>query len=594
MSLPFWPEDIPAGTRIGGYTTGAKLGMGGTGVVYEARSPNGHLFALKVARQRRAVLDTPPSVDELRQERSIVCHGLLKGHPNVVQLYGYERHPDPLSGWPYQVLELVPRSRTITRWARETNPSLNEIAYVFQQLARLLGDMHSQGIRHRDIKPANILMAPDDQPKLADFGSASCIHTLPVTSNAAWAQPGTPGHLTPELCREIIIERQTLHLRPFIYEPSGDLHSLGVVLYEVLTGRHPFNLNLRGEGLLWHIANFEPAPLSEVNPAVPDGLEGIVMMLLHKDPGRRHESGYVLARELDLDWGAKSQTESWSVPFPVPGREETDSTPTAVLTEPDDSPATEPGPTTALMRVERWPSPVWTGASSRHKHPRGRRLVGCAAVAGLMLTVIMVLRMIWPAASVTEKGADVPHSSPALTGTKMLTALVCASIGGCAHVKVREADRDWLAQCSAEARESVRWLDLPRGYDTQASLLLGENVRLFPKLGVEVSPGPITAAAFLGQRQPARLHGIARVGEDGVSMRFTKLTIGDEQGNAGDGPWPAGKEFDLCVIAFDEGGFGTIGPGIPLDTDSPSIPASERRPGSAAILSVHLDIRVAR
>src|SRR5688572_26267876 len=149
MRLPFQPEAIPPGTRIGSYTTGAQLGMGGTGVVYEAQSPDGHLFALKVARQRRAVLDAPPSADELRLERSNVCHGLLKGHPHVVQLYAYERYPDTFSGWPYQVLELVPGGRSITRWARETTPSLLDLVQLFGKLASLLGDIHSLGIRHR-------------------------------------------------------------------------------------------------------------------------------------------------------------------------------------------------------------------------------------------------------------------------------------------------------------------------------------------------------------------------------------------------------------------------------------------------------------
>lgn len=595
MSFPFRPENIPPGTRIGGYTTGAKLGMGGAGVVYEARSPDGHRFALKVARQWRAVLDTPPSVDELRLERSNICHGLLNGHPNVVQQYAYERYPDTFSGWPYQVLELVPGSRSITGWARQTNPSLDELVPVFIQLAKLLGDMHFLGIRHRDIKPPNILMTPAGEPKLLDFGSASCDRTLPVTRNAVWAQPGTHGYLPPELCRELIVEQQTRRSRPFVYQPSADLHSLGIVLYKVLTGHHPFDLSLEGERLLWHVASYEPVPLREINPAVPDGLDGIVTMLLRKDPLTRHESGYQLARELELEWLAA--TESWWAPFSVPVGESTDGyasrTPTPVITEPARSPIVPPVAPTALVRIERWPSPMRTAAPPRRTGPRGRRLAGCLAAVLLSLVIIVIWRMMWPAGSPTQKGADVSHSSPVLTSSTMLTALVCALTGGCARVQVREADRDWLAQCSDKARESVRFLNLPRGHDDQALLLEGENVRRFPERGVEVSAGRIRASPAIGLKQPALLHGVAQIGDDGVSIHFTKLTIGDEVGNAGEGPWPAGKEFEICAIAFDDGMHGTVGPGLPLIMTT-LIPAAERRPGSAAIRSRIISIRVAR
>jgi serine/threonine-protein kinase len=603
VSVPFWPESIPPGTRIGPYTTGAMLGMGGTSVVYEARSPEGHLFALKVARQRRAVLEAPPTIDELCLERSIICHELLRGHPNVVQLYAYERHPDTLHGWPYQVLELVPGGQSITRWARQTTPSLLKVTHVFHLLAKALGDMHSRGIRHRDIKPENILMTPQGEPKLVDFGSARYIHTPAVTANAVWAQPGTPGYVVPEMCRELIVERSTGRPRPFSYEPSADLHSLGVVFYEVLTGHHPFNLSLGALGLLWQTANFEPVPPRELNPEVPEELEAIVMMLLSKDPQKRHETGYILARELELDELIYSQHESWSVPFSVqlPGEERTDGFPsgaqTAPMTEPTNQPFAQPvaapvHATTALVRTERWPLPVRTEAPPRSHRPRGRHLAGYLAMAALLLIVFAVSRMMGPAPSAIQKGAYVLHPSTVITTTKMLTALVCASIGGCARVQVREADRDWLAHCSAKARESVHTLQLPRGFNTMARVLEGENVRYLPSGGTEVKAGPIKAVAHLGLDQPARLHGTARIGEDGVSMRFEKLTIGDDEGHAGNGPWPAGKEFEICAIAFDESEK-TIGPGLPLDVDNPT-PESERRPGSAVIISMHIDIRVAR
>lgn len=213
-------------------------------------------------------------------------------------------------------------------------------------------------------------------------------------------------------------------------------------------------------------------------------------------------------------------------------------------------------------------------------------------MAVLLLVVWAVSRMMWPAPSAPQKGADVLHPPPINT-TAMLTALVCASIGGCARVQVREADRDWLKQCPANARETVRILKLPQGHNTMATVLEGENVRDLPKGGVEVRAGPIKASASLGQEQPVRLHGEVRIGEDGVSMRFEKLTIGTETGYAGDGPWPAGQAFDICAIAFDEGGFGTVGPGLPLDLEDLP-PASERRPGTVVIRSPHIDIRIAR
>lgn len=297
---PFRPETLRPGTRIGGYVVGSKRVLGRSGVVYEAKSPDGHPFALKVARHRSGVPGSRGSLMEARFQRGNFCHEYLRHHPHVVQLQAFDRHPDPLRGWLYQVLEWVPGSESITCWARRTRRSLREVVTVFKQLATACGDMHEIGIRHRDLTPEAIVVTPAGVAKLLDFSSATCPHAKQLTPPAASAQPCTHAYLPPELCVAILQQQRSERPVPFVYKPSADLHTLGVVFYEVLTGRHPFNLELEGEELLMEIVETPPARPRSFTLDVPRELDEIVMTLLRKNPMKRYQRSYTLGVELEM------------------------------------------------------------------------------------------------------------------------------------------------------------------------------------------------------------------------------------------------------------------------------------------------------
>jgi serine/threonine-protein kinase len=319
-STPPRPEGLRRGTRIGGYLIGAKLSVGSGSVLYEARSPDGHLFALKMARHRPGVPGSPDSLMDERFQRATFCHQHFSRHPNVLQLYAFDRHPDPLRGCLFQVLEWTPGTQSITRWVRRAHPSLEQIISAFKQLALVCADLHAKGMRHRDLRPETIVVTPAGVPKILDFHSASCRHRKKLTPPAAGSQPCAVECLPPELCTAILDQQRTGLVKPFAFKPGADLHALGAVFYEVLTGRHPFNLELEGDDLLREIATRVPRPPRAFNPDVPSGLEEIVMTLLAKEPRRRYELGETVAAELEM-LERMSAGPGWSIPFEVPGWE---------------------------------------------------------------------------------------------------------------------------------------------------------------------------------------------------------------------------------------------------------------------------------
>jgi serine/threonine-protein kinase len=386
VRVRFSPENLSPGTRIGVYVIVAKLGMGSGGVVYEARTPHGHRVALKISRYRPGVPGSPDSVMDGRFWRSHMCQEQLHGHPNVLQLYAYDRHPDPFHGWQYEVLELMPGAETITDWARRATPSLGDLVIVFEQIAVAMGDMHWLGIRHRDIKPANILVSPDGVPKILDFNSATYVHAKLLTRPAASALPCTEAYLPPEVCQEMLRERWTGQSRRFAYQPTGDLHGLGVILYEVLTGQHPFNLDLEGQDLLVDIAHRTPRRPSTLNPDIPRDLDEIVMMLLRKLPDERYQSAYTVAAELGLLLD-ELPDRHWSTSFEIPGGQWTnghlvEAPPVAPVDVAEGAEVAEAAEATASPPVA---APAPEPPHARRPLPRWARLASWLALAAVLL-----------------------------------------------------------------------------------------------------------------------------------------------------------------------------------------------------------------
>lgn len=265
--------------RIGKYDVIREVGKGSTGVVYLSHdSYYGRDVAIKV--YRFAEDDDPARARIARKMFLSEAHmvGMLQ-HPNIMPIFDAGEE----DRFCYVVTEFIHGARTLAAYARPDNllPVEDVLAILFK-CARALHYAHSRGVIHRDIKPSNLMLTTDNDLRLIDFGIA-------LVSDAEISRiegiAGSPSYMSPE-------QVQSLELTA-----SSDLYSLGAVLYELLTGQRPFRAGALTR-LLHQIVYATPAPMLSLRPDLPPELEEIVALAMHKEPGRRHASGAVLAAAL--------------------------------------------------------------------------------------------------------------------------------------------------------------------------------------------------------------------------------------------------------------------------------------------------------
>jgi serine/threonine protein kinase len=312
------PADAPAplasGDKIGRYKILQQLGEGGCGVVYmaEQSEPVRRRVALKVI---KLGMDTKQVIARFEAERQTLA---LMDHPNIAKVHDAGATQD---GRPYFVMELV-RGVRITDYCDQNNLPTSERLGLFIQVCRAIQHAHQKGIIHRDIKPSNILVTSHDgvpTPKVIDFGIAKATTDQPLTDKTfftAFQQfIGTPAYMSPE---------QT-DLTTLDIDTRSDIYSLGVLLYELLTGKTPFDAKeLMGAGLeamRRTIREQEPLrPSTRLNTMLKDeltttakrrqieaprlinlmlgDLDWIVMRALEKDRTRRYDSANGLATDI--------------------------------------------------------------------------------------------------------------------------------------------------------------------------------------------------------------------------------------------------------------------------------------------------------
>src|SRR6516162_3981396 len=194
-------------------------------------------------------------------------------HANVVQVYDV----GDLDGRPYFTMEYVEGGSLAQKLAGTPQPA-DQAAALVAALAEAIQVAHQSGIVHRDLKPANILLTGDGTPKIADFGLARHFDGEPGFTLSG-TRIGTPSYMAPE---QVIGKTGTIG-------PAADIYALGVLLYEVLTGRPPFRGETAAETER-QVLNHEPVSPSRLNPKVPRDLETICLKCLSKEPGRRYAS----------------------------------------------------------------------------------------------------------------------------------------------------------------------------------------------------------------------------------------------------------------------------------------------------------------
>jgi tetratricopeptide (TPR) repeat protein len=267
---------IPAG-----YEPLGELGRGGMAVVLLARQAGvDRLVALKMLHTTNPQLN-----GRLRDEAAAL--GRLQ-HPNVVQIHEIGSVGERL----FLAMEYVAGGGLDRALKGKTVPVRTAAALVLP-MARALHAAHAAGVVHRDLKPANVLLhfptdstdLADAVPKVADFGLAK-VQDSPALNTASGFIVGTPGYLAPE---------QALG-QPI--QPSVDIHALGLVLYELLTGRQPFVATTAAEAL-YRVVKEEPTSVRLQSPWVPRDLEAVCMKCLEKDPRRRYATAADLAADLE-------------------------------------------------------------------------------------------------------------------------------------------------------------------------------------------------------------------------------------------------------------------------------------------------------
>ena len=278
LSLPTTgPEPDDGRPRVKGYEILGELGRGGMGVVYKAKQKGlNRLVAIKMV-----LGGEHAGEDDLARFKTEAEAVASIQHPNIVQIY----EVGDKNGLPYFSLEFIDGG-SLQQKIDGKPQAIREGAEIIYQLALGMQSVHDRGVIHRDLKPANVLMTLHGTPKITDFGLAKRVESDSKQTRTG-SLMGTPSYMAPEQARG----------DTHAIGPLSDLYSLGAILYELLTGRPPF----QGATLLdtmEQVRSQEPVPPTRLQPKIPRDLETICLKCLQKVPSQRYPSVAELAGDL--------------------------------------------------------------------------------------------------------------------------------------------------------------------------------------------------------------------------------------------------------------------------------------------------------
>ena len=280
-------------TTLGHFHIKALLGAGGMGDVYLAEDTRlGRKVALKLLNAEST--GDPERVQRFKQEARAAS---ALNHPNIVTIFEI----DEIEGESFIATEFI-EGETLRQRMNRAPMMLGETLNIIRQIASALREAHAAGIVHRDIKPENVMIRPDGLVKVLDFGLAklnkrnSGDNKIPATKELV-TQPGivmgTVAYMSPEQVRGLDVDERS------------DVFSLGVMFYEMVTGRKPF-VGDTASDLMAEILKSSPAPISQLLPAVSPTLEAIIARALQKDRDERYQTTQQLLDDLSM---LKSQLE---------------------------------------------------------------------------------------------------------------------------------------------------------------------------------------------------------------------------------------------------------------------------------------------
>jgi serine/threonine protein kinase len=263
--------DDLTGKTLGNYRIVERVGHGGMATVYKAYQPALERYvAIKVIHKHLAA-DDEQFLKRFQREAKAVAS--LR-HPNIVQVFDFGTEGDVM----YMVMEYLEGTTlkaVLNALAQKETMRLEEVLRVFQALASAVEYAHQQGMVHRDIKPANVMLTTKGDVILTDFGIAKIVGGTQYTATGALT--GTPAYMSPEQGHG---ERG---------DERSDIYALGVMLYEMVTGRVPFDADTPLAVIMKHISAPLPLP-RQLNPIIPEAVEQVILKALAKEPNDRYQT----------------------------------------------------------------------------------------------------------------------------------------------------------------------------------------------------------------------------------------------------------------------------------------------------------------
>ncbi|RMF02087.1 MAG: serine/threonine protein kinase, partial [Chloroflexi bacterium] len=285
------------GKQLGKYRIKKRVGAGSMADVYLAYQPGlDRDVALKIINPQLA--DNPHFLDRFQNEAKIVA-GLQ--HPNIVPVYDFDMQDNTF----YMVMQFVAGTNLnqhlleLHRQGQTMPPA--DVLRLFKPVLQAVDYAHRQGVAHLDLKPANVLLTPDMQPILVDFGLSQMVGAGELSGQNMIV--GTPAYMSPE------------QGAGSPGDTRSDIYALGVMLYEMVTGAPPFTADTAISLILKHLDDPLPPPRA-VNPAVPPAIEQIIQRAMEKQPDRRYQTAQAMLAALEAVSPAELSTGDASSPLP--------------------------------------------------------------------------------------------------------------------------------------------------------------------------------------------------------------------------------------------------------------------------------------
>ncbi|HEX6796699.1 MAG TPA: serine/threonine-protein kinase [Ktedonobacterales bacterium] len=287
-------NDDLIGASLGHCVVEEFLGQGGMARVYRGRQENlDRIVAIKVLPPYYAA--DPDFVERFKREAVAMAK---LSHPNIVTVHDAgEEH-----GRLFIVMEYIGGGTLKDRMASPL--TMRDITRIVHEVAGALSYAHAQGIVHRDVKPVNVLLDGTGRAVLSDFGIAKVLATSAALTHSG-AGVGTPEYMSPEQCRGAAVDAR------------ADIYALGVMLFEMLTGRTPFVADNYTALAHSHIYEAPPLP-SALNPRISPAVQSVILKALEKDPADRFQKATELAGALEMAVESQTPVKLSNRPMPRP------------------------------------------------------------------------------------------------------------------------------------------------------------------------------------------------------------------------------------------------------------------------------------